>query len=216
MNSLYNHALKQRHALERDLEKFQSGEDISAGLQGQISASFNSLQRSVDDYENLAKREMIAVKKETALTRIGKFRQDWQEMRTQFEFAKKQQENIQNEQNRDHLLRRANKGPSNVPENPYQPSERDEFALREQSFARNTDTQIDSFIEQAQNLLENLTDQHTILKKTQRKILDAANQLGLSQNVIRYIERRSAQDKWIFYGGMVLTVLVIVGIIYLF
>lgn len=41
---------------------------------------------------------------------------------------------------------------------------RDEFALREQSFARNTDSQLDDFIGQAQNLLENLTDQHSILK----------------------------------------------------
>lgn len=35
---------------------------------GQISASFNALQRHIDDYENLAKRELIPVKKETALT----------------------------------------------------------------------------------------------------------------------------------------------------
>lgn len=35
---------------------------------GQISASFNTLQRSIDDYENLAKREMVPLKKETALT----------------------------------------------------------------------------------------------------------------------------------------------------
>lgn len=41
---------------------------------------------------------------------------------------------------------------------------RDEFAVREQSFARNTDSQLDEFIGQAQNLLENLTDQHGILK----------------------------------------------------
>ncbi|KAG0736549.1 hypothetical protein G6F57_009391 [Rhizopus arrhizus] len=214
MNSLYNHALKQTHALQRDLDKFQSGEDASAGLQGQISASFNSLQRSIDDYENLAKREMIAVKKETALTRASKFRQDLQEMKTQFEFVKKQQENLKNEQNRDSLLRRPNRGQASAPEHPYQPLSRDEFALREQSFARNTDSQLDDFIEQAQNLLENLTDQHNILKKTQKKILDTANYLGLSQNVIRYIERRSAQDKWIFYGGMILTVLIIWAIIH--
>lgn len=36
--------------------------------------------------------------------------------------------------------------------------------MREQSFARNTDSQLDEFIGQAQNLLENLTDQHSILK----------------------------------------------------
>ncbi|CAO3629332.1 unnamed protein product [Mucor hiemalis] len=135
-------------------------------------------------------------------------------MKVRFEATKKQQETSKNEQNRDHLLRRPNRGAHDVPENPYQPLTRDEFAVREQSFARNTDSQLDEFIGQAQNLLENLTDQHGILKKTQKKILDTANHLGLSQNTIRYIERRSAQDKWIFYGGMIVTVLIIWGIIH--
>ncbi|KAG2209934.1 hypothetical protein INT47_003369 [Mucor saturninus] len=214
MNSLYNTALKQSHALQKDLDKFQSGQDVSAGLQGQISASFNALQRHIDDYESLAKRELIEVKKETALTRVGKFRHDLQDMKLRFEATKKQQEIVQNDQNRDSLLRRSNRLNSNLPEHPYQPLSRDEFAIREQSFARNTDSQLDEFIGQAQTLLENLTDQHSILKKTQKKILDTANYLGVSQNTIRYIERRSAQDKWIFYGGMILTVLIIWAIIH--
>ncbi|OBZ86160.1 Protein transport protein bos1 [Choanephora cucurbitarum] len=215
MNSLYNNALKQSHALERDLQKFQSGQDASAGLQGQISASFNTLQRSIDEYEQLAKREMIPVKKETALTRVAKFRQELQEMKVRFEAIKKHQETQKQEQNREHLLRRPNRSQA-MPEHPYQPMSRDEFALREQSFARNTESQLDDFIGQAQTLLENITDQHTILKKTQKKILDTANHLGISQNVIRFIERRSAQDKWIFYGGMILTCLCIYAIIHFF
>ncbi|KAI9261928.1 hypothetical protein EDC94DRAFT_609263 [Helicostylum pulchrum] len=214
MNSLYNNALKQSHALQKDLDKFQSGQDASAGLQGQISVSFNALQRHIDEYENLAKRELIPVKKETALTRVGKFKSDLQEMKVRFEAIKKQQETLQNEQNRDSLLRRPNRSGPSVPEHPYQPLSRDEFALREQSFARNTDSQLDEFIGQAQSLLENLTDQHSILKKTQKKILDTANHLGLSQNTIRYIERRSAQDKWIFYGGMIITVLILWAIVH--
>ncbi|GAA5801305.1 hypothetical protein HPULCUR_006751 [Helicostylum pulchrum] len=202
--------------------EFQSGQDASAGLQGntchlytgQISVSFNALQRHIDEYENLAKRELIPVKKETALTRVGKFKSDLQEMKVRFEAIKKQQETLQNEQNRDSLLRRPNRSGPSVPEHPYQPLSRDEFALREQSFARNTDSQLDEFIGQAQSLLENLTDQHSILKKTQKKILDTANHLGLSQNTIRYIERRSAQDKWIFYGGMIITVLILWAIVH--
>lgn len=38
MNSLYNHALKQVNTLQRDLDKFQSGEDTSVALQGIISS----------------------------------------------------------------------------------------------------------------------------------------------------------------------------------
>ncbi|KAI7856994.1 hypothetical protein BDC45DRAFT_501469 [Circinella umbellata] len=212
MNSLYNHALKQSVALQRDLEKFASGQDSSAGLQGQISASFNTLQRSIDDYDNLAKREDVPLKKETALTRVSKFRRDLQDMRSQFESIKRQQEAQRHEQNRDSLL--ARRGGSNSRmngDNPYQPFEesRSAFAMRESAFVDSTDAELDSFIGQAQNLLENLTDQHSILKKTQKKLLDAANTLGLSKNVIRYIERRTAQDKWIFFVGLAITLLVL-------
>lgn len=38
MNSLYNHALKQVNTLQRDLDKFQSGEDTSVALQGILSS----------------------------------------------------------------------------------------------------------------------------------------------------------------------------------
>ena len=213
MNSLYNHALKQTVSLQRDLDKFASGQDSSAGLQGQITASFNTLQRSIDDYDNLAKREVVAVKKETALTRVSKFRRDLQDMKTQFESIKKQQESQRYEQNRDSLLRRNNRPNT---DSPYFPIDRSEFAMRESSFVDNTDVQLDSFIDQAQNLLENLTDQHGILKKTQKKLLDAANTLGLSKNVIRYIERRTAQDKWIFIVGLAATLLILWAIAHYF
>ncbi|KAI8391769.1 uncharacterized protein BYT42DRAFT_207926 [Radiomyces spectabilis] len=213
MNSLYNHALKQSQALQRDLDKFATGQDASAGLQGQITASFNSLQRSIDDYDNLAKRELIATKKETAQTRVKTFRQSLQEMKTRFEMIKKQHETQKYEQNRESLLARRPTRTSltpditSAPEYPYQ--SRSEFAMRQHSFIDSTDTQLDDFITQASNILENLTDQHGILKKTQKKLLDAANTLGLSQNVIRFIERRTAQDKWIFIAGLVVTILLI-------
>ncbi|KAL1928015.1 hypothetical protein VTP01DRAFT_3420 [Rhizomucor pusillus] len=211
MNSLYNHALKQSHALQRDLDKFASGEDASAGLQGQISASFNTLQRSIDDYDNLAKRELVAVKKETALSRVAKFRQELQEMRIRFESIKQQREAQRYEQDRDMLLARrpgrSTTSAESTPENPYQPMSRAEFAVRQSAFVDSTESQLDDFITQAQTMLENLTDQHGILKKTQKKLLDAANTLGVSKSVIRYIERRTAQDKWIFVAGLVITVL---------
>lgn len=46
--------------------------------------------------------------------RVDKFRHDLQDMRVRFEAAKKQQETLKNEQNRDHLLRRPNRGAQDV------------------------------------------------------------------------------------------------------
>lgn len=41
---------------------------------------------------------------------------------------------------------------------------RSAFAQREQAFGDHTDSQLDDFITQAQTLLENLTEQHGVLK----------------------------------------------------
>lgn len=52
-------------------------------------------------------------------------------------------------------------------------------------------------------MLQNLGEQKAMLKNTQRKLYSVANTLGISRDTIRMIERRAAQDKWIFYGGVV-------------
>ncbi len=67
---------------------------------------------------------------------------------------------------------------------------REQHALREHSFVQNTDSQLDMFIAQGQEVLNNLVDQKNILKGTQKRLLDAANTLGLSREVIGWIERR--------------------------
>ncbi|EPZ35988.1 hypothetical protein ROZALSC1DRAFT_28362 [Rozella allomycis CSF55] len=45
------------------------------------------------------------------------------------------------------------------------------------------------------------------MKSTHRKVLDAAHRLGLSQSVIKIIEMRTKQDKYIFWGLFTTTVL---------
>lgn len=63
-------------------------------------------------------------------------------------------------------------------------------ALDEHSFIQNTDSRLDEFIAQGREVLDNLVDQKNILKGTQRKLLDTANTLGVSREVIGWIEKR--------------------------
>ena len=46
------------------------------------------------------------------------------------------------------------------------------------------------------------------LQGFRKKMLDVASLLGLSNTVMRHIERRSEGDKWILFGGMLFTCLV--------
>lgn len=67
---------------------------------------------------------------------------------------------------------------------------REGHALDEHSFIQNTDSRLDDFLAQGREVLDNLVDQRNILKGTQRRLLDTANTLGLSRDVISWIERR--------------------------
>lgn len=47
------------------------------------------------------------------------------------------------------------------------------------------------------------------VQRAQRKALDVLNTVGLSNSVLRLIERRNRVDTWIKYVGMVLTVVIV-------
>jgi hypothetical protein len=67
---------------------------------------------------------------------------------------------------------------------------REEHALREHSFIQNTESALDDFIAQGRAVLDDLVDQRNVLKGTQKRLVDAANTLGMSRDVISWIERR--------------------------
>lgn len=98
--------------------------------------------------------------------------------------------------------------PELVSESPFRNpnfTSREEHALNEHTFIQNTEARLDEFLAQGTLVLNDLMDQRNMLKGTQRRLLDAANTLGLSRNVIGWIERRSTQDTYIFLAGAVVT-----------
>ncbi len=80
MNSLYTAGVRQTNSIQADLERLRNGDNSAALLgsqqlwsqptltltPGQISASLAALHRTVDDYDSMAKREMIKAKQEKA------------------------------------------------------------------------------------------------------------------------------------------------------
>ncbi|KAI4257871.1 MAG: hypothetical protein LQ352_001457 [Teloschistes flavicans] len=95
MNSLFNTALKQSSAVRRDLDAFaENAAASSPALQGQISASLTSLSRTIDDYTETAKKELIPAKQEKAYDRIKTFRSDLLDYRQSFERLKKDRQDV--------------------------------------------------------------------------------------------------------------------------
>lgn len=61
-------------------------------LQGQINASLTSFSRTLDDYNRLAKQEIVEDKKEKALGRVKNFRSELADFREQYDRLKKERE----------------------------------------------------------------------------------------------------------------------------
>eukprot|EP00894_Picocystis_sp_ML_P004361 jgi/Pico_ML_1/54878/g734.t1 len=58
-------------------------------------------------------------------------------------------------------------------------------------------------------VLASMSDQRDRIKHAQRKALDVLHSVGLSDSLLRLIERKQTMDKIIVYGGMALLLFVI-------
>lgn len=51
------------------------------------------------------------------------------------------------------------------------------------------------------------------VQSAQRKALDVLNTVGISNRVLRLIERRNRVDQWVKYMGMILTIIFLVAFV---
>ena len=87
---------------------------------------------------------------------------------------------------------------------------KDSYAL-EEGFASESrlldsaDLELDRLLDHGNAVRHELGKQRGLLKGVQRKVLDMATTLGMSNSVLRVIERRQFWDKLLVFGGMLLT-----------
>lgn len=63
-------------------------------------------------------------------------------------------------------------------------------------------------------MLADLSDQRELLKGTQRRLYGVGNTLGISTDTIKMVERRAKEDKWIFWGGLIVFVIFVVLVLW--
>ncbi|RYR56027.1 hypothetical protein Ahy_A05g021838 [Arachis hypogaea] len=82
----------------------------------------------------------------------------------------------------------------------------DEEAQAMQS-VRNSRLELQNSTALGENILSSIHGQRERLKSAHRKALDVLNTVGMSNSVLRLIERCNRVDQWIKYAGMLLTVI---------
>lgn len=229
MDLLFNKAQRQHTSLSNDLLRFteqQASASITPSQQGtytiiisyfnilhelgQFMAGLTALAKTLNDLEEMVKREVNMEKKTAYKDRLSTIKKETEVLKARFNEMKQ----AQRDRDKQQLLATTGSAyrgatPSDTTSSQHQ--QLTEALLREKE-SRTLDTagtRMDEMLFLGQSTLESLRSQRGILKSTHRRLLDGLTHMGVSKNIIRVIERKSAQDKWIFWGGVCLTLTVI-------
>lgn len=88
-----------------------------------------------------------------------------------------------------------------------------DHSLQHNTSLQNAHHGMDDLLGAGSSVLTNLREQRVSLKGAHKKILDIANTLGMSNTVMRLIEKRAYQDKYVLFGGMIITCIIMVLVV---
>ena len=92
-----------------------------------------------------------------------------------------------------------------------------EMEIREKTKGslNNSNQMADTILSSSYEVLERLQSQNELLAGIRSRLLDLGGSIGISDQIMRTIDRRLTQDKWLVYGGM-LGILVLISVLYYF
>jgi Golgi SNAP receptor complex protein 2 len=84
--------------------------------------------------------------------------------------------------------------------------------LKERSSLLSSNAMMDEVAQAAESVMGALKDQRTVLKGAHKRVLDIATSLGVSNSLMKIIERRTVGDRVLVYGGSAFIVLLLVAV----
>ncbi|KAK8770337.1 golgi SNAP receptor complex member 2 [Amblyomma americanum] len=196
------------NSIVEDIHQCFKKYEVSVGeeaqrIEGIIQERINELSSNCERLAILASKEPVS-RRQNAKMRVDELR--YEQKHLQAALANLQRRRFEREealQSREELLSKKF-ATNDSRDTAIYIDESLQFHSRAQSANRN----VDDLIGSGSSILTSLREQRTTLKGAHRKILDVANTLGMSNTVMRMIERRTYQDKFILFGGMFVTCVV--------
>ncbi|KAI8911091.1 hypothetical protein EDD86DRAFT_189307 [Gorgonomyces haynaldii] len=211
---VYSNATKVKQELEQDTQSLLSGQQSYLYLEPRLRSNLTRLQSLLGDLESIANREVVAQKRQTTLSRLAALRDGYTSLSTIVEkFKQDEQQRMQEEQRKQLLGENSIKNRGNTEKNTILMMD---GLLKETDVLNDAESNIERFIQMGRGALDELYEQRSMLKGAQKRLLDAANRLGLSKSVIKFIEQRTVTDRYILYGGIVASIVLMTLFVYYF
>lgn len=154
-----------------------------------VSLSVNEMGGRIEELEKLANRESKA--------RRNDEKRRVQHLRVSYNHIKSSLENLSKKKEQAHFdARKYLMGDLNGNTAKFDLEAAENVSLNRSS------AMINDYLETGKETLSELLSQRDRLKSIQRKVFDILNLLGVSNSIMRVVERRENVDKWIVFGGM--------------
>ncbi|BFZ57082.1 Protein transport protein bos1 [Savitreella phatthalungensis] len=198
---------------ESDISGTSNGGDNLPALRGALTASLSTLTRLLDDFDGVVRADGTSGdRRDKNLARSRDLRNQRNDLARDISLANTKADGALTTRNRSRLLDNHQQHRTSTPDNPYghvptqrEPVSRADGNTRETHALSRVSAALDEYIESGLASLGDLRDQTGALKGAQRKVRDIGVSLGLGGETIRWIERRTSQDRWVFYGGCAFT-----------
>ncbi|KAL7734103.1 hypothetical protein ACLKA6_011785 [Drosophila palustris] len=152
--------------------------------------------------------------RQSSKLRIDQLKYDLRHLQTSLQHARDRRQRRQEEINeREQLLNHRFAANSNAP---AETCLQLDYELQHHTQMGNAHRGVDDMIASGSGILESLISQRMTLGGAHKRIQAIGSTLGLSNHTMKLIERRLVEDRRIFLGGMVVTLLIIGLIIYYF
>lgn len=176
----------------------QVGEDFLLNIEADTNEVMRRLSGNLERMDILVDKEPFPRRQNSKL-RVDQIKYDLQHLQSAFRgLQARRAQRIQEQRHREELLA------TNFSENSNgHTSINVDAHLRHHTSMRNVNRNMDDLLNHGQEILTNLRTQRISLKGIRGRVSDIASKLGLSTTVMKMIERRGAEDRYLLYGGMV-------------
>lgn len=198
-------------SLRDGLEQLERSENVphygaATGLSRQLQQKLSDLQKISSQMESIWRMQVVkesTAKRDIWKRKVEQVSEETDALRAALDKHTGRQHRKQvEEQQRQELLQRSHGAVDYM-------SQRDADS-QSMSYLDNSKRVVEEALQTGTAVLQNMSGQRERLKAAKTKALDVINSLGLSDSLLRVIERRQRMDKLITYGGMVVVVVFLI------
>ncbi|XP_039264832.1 Golgi SNAP receptor complex member 2-like [Styela clava] len=200
MENLYHQTNKMVHEIQQNMGRLETArdEDIHV-IENELQARIDQIVGNCDRLDILVNKEH-PTRRQNARLKVDQVKYDCQHLQSALRNFQHRRY-VRNQQQRERELLMETKFTTNDADTSIQM----DASLNHHHKLQGAHKGMDDLISHGSSVIENLRNQRGSLKGIKTKMLNIANTLGMSNTVMRLIEKRTTQDKFVLFGGMILT-----------